>query len=59
LVLTHLTTLGATVYAHEDVTSWLREASFTDIDRKSVGPLSGQAVSKRRRNERSPELCSP
>jgi SAM-dependent methyltransferase len=44
VALTYLTTLGATVYAHEEVTSWLREAGFTDIDRKSVGPLSGLAL---------------
>jgi hypothetical protein len=44
VALTYLTTLGATVYAHEEVTSWLREAGFADIDRKSVGPLSGLAL---------------
>lgn len=44
VALTYLTTLGATVYAHEEVVSWLREAGFTDIDRQSVGPLSGLAL---------------
>lgn len=44
VALTYLTTLGATVYAHEEVTSWLREAGFVEVDRKSVGPLSGLAL---------------
>ncbi|WP_336365430.1 methyltransferase [Halalkalicoccus salilacus] len=44
VALTYLTTLGATVYAHEEVTSWLQEAGFADIERKSVGPLSGLAL---------------
>lgn len=44
VALTYLTTLGATVYAHEDVAAWLREAGFSDVQRKSVGPLSGLAI---------------
>ncbi|MBX0325979.1 hypothetical protein EGH21_23465 [Halomicroarcula sp. F13] len=44
VALTYLTTLGATVYAHEEVMSWLREAGFTDVSRQSVGPLSGLAL---------------
>lgn len=44
VALTYLTTLGATVYPYDEVTSWLREAGFTDVDRQSVGPLSGQAL---------------
>ena len=44
VALTYLTTLGATVYAHEEVASWLREAGFSDINRQSVGPLSGLAI---------------
>lgn len=44
VALTYLTTLGATVYSHTDVVSWLEEAGFTEIRRKSVGPLSGLAV---------------
>lgn len=44
VALTYLTTLGATVYAHEEVTSWLREAGFADVNRQSVGPLSGLAL---------------
>ena len=44
VALTYLTTLSATVYAHEEVTSWLREAGFAEINRKSVGPLSGLAL---------------
>ena len=44
VALTYLTTLGATVYAHEEVTSWLREAGFVDVNRQSVGPLSGLAL---------------
>lgn len=44
--LTYLTTLGAEIYAHEEVTSWLHEAGFSEIKRQSVGPLTGQAVVK-------------
>ncbi|MDS0297906.1 methyltransferase [Halogeometricum sp. S1BR25-6] len=44
VALTYLTTLGATVYAHEEVTSWLRDAGFGDVTRRSVGPLSGLAL---------------
>lgn len=44
VALTYLTTLGATVYPHEEVMSWLREAGFADINRQSVGPLSGLAI---------------
>lgn len=44
VALTYLTTLGATVYPHEEVTSWLRDAGFADVSRKSVGPLSGLAL---------------
>lgn len=44
VALTYLTTLGATVYAHEEVTTWLREAGFGDVNRHSVGPLSGLAL---------------
>lgn len=44
VALTYLTTLGANLYAHEEVVSWLREAGFVDINRKSVGPLSGLAL---------------
>lgn len=44
VALTYLTTLGATVYAHEEVTSWLRESGFTDVTRQRVGPLSGLAL---------------
>lgn len=42
--LTYLTTLGATVYDYEAVQEWLEEAGFVDVRRRSVGPLSGQAV---------------
>lgn len=42
--LTYLTTLGADLYAHEDVAAWLREVGFSDVQHKSVGPLSGMAV---------------
>lgn len=42
--LTYHTTLGATVYPQEAVTSWLETAGFTDIDRSPVGPVAGQAV---------------
>jgi SAM-dependent methyltransferase len=44
VALTYLTTLGATVYAHEEVVSWLQRAGFSDIKRRSVGPLSGLAI---------------
>ncbi|WP_411964338.1 methyltransferase [Haloferax sp. YSMS24] len=42
--LTYLTTLGATVYSHEEVESWLQTAGFSDVQRKRVGPLSGVAL---------------
>lgn len=42
--LTYLTTLGADVYAYDEVESWLREAGFSDVQRRSVGPLSGLAL---------------
>lgn len=44
IALTYLTTLGATVYAHEDAESWLQEAGFSNIQRQSVGPLAGLAI---------------
>lgn len=44
VALTYLTTLGATVYPREEVTSWLQEAGFGEITRHSVGPLSGLAL---------------
>lgn len=44
VALTYLVTLGADVYSHETVASWLREAGFADVGRTSVGPLSGLAV---------------
>lgn len=44
VALTYLTTLGANVYAEEEVTAWLREAGFVDVNRRSVGPLSGLAL---------------
>lgn len=44
VALTYLTTLGATVYTHEDVSSWLRAAGFTSIQRHSVGPVAGVGV---------------
>lgn len=44
VALTYLTTLGAAVYAHEEVAGWLSEAGFSDVRRRSVGPLSGLAV---------------
>ena len=42
--LTYLVTLGATVYSHESVEGWLKEAGFKNVTRQSVGPISGQAV---------------
>lgn len=44
VALTYLTTLGADIYSHEEVGSWLREAGFFDVRRRSVGPLSGLAI---------------
>ncbi|WP_239640448.1 hypothetical protein [Halogeometricum pallidum] len=44
VALTYLTTLGATVYAHKEVASWLRDAGFADVTQQSVGPLSGLAL---------------
>ncbi|WP_254547311.1 acetylserotonin O-methyltransferase [Halomarina pelagica] len=44
VALTYLTTLGADIYTHEEVEDWLREAGFSNVQRRSVGPLSGLAV---------------
>lgn len=44
VALTYLTTLGANAYAIEEVASWLREVGFADIQRQSIGPLSGLAI---------------
>lgn len=44
VALTYLTTLGANAYTIEEVASWLRGAGFVDIQRQSVGPLSGLAI---------------
>ncbi|WP_336021669.1 methyltransferase [Halobellus salinisoli] len=44
VALTYLTTLGASVYSHEEVSAWLEAAEFTDIRRRRVGPLSGMAI---------------
>lgn len=42
--LTYLATLGADVYSHEAVASWLRRAGFEDVRKTGVGPLTGLAI---------------
>ncbi|WP_363463776.1 methyltransferase [Halogeometricum borinquense] len=44
VALTYHTTLGANVYEHDEVSSWLQAAGFTGIQRQSVGPISGMAI---------------
>lgn len=42
--LTYLATLGADTYPLDAVEDWLEQAGFSDIRRRSVGPLSGLAI---------------
>lgn len=53
VALTYLTTLGATTYDPDAVVSWLEEAGFSDVRRRSVGPLSGVALIEGTRSETS------
>lgn len=50
VALTYLTTLGADVYTHEAVASWLRDAGFSNATRRSVGPISGLALVEATKN---------